>query len=74
MDNIEKLSEVNAQGEAGHAPAQQRTAEYVARASFELSEMAARAELPLLKYLLDMVIEEAVQQGHLFRQPRADTR
>lgn len=73
MVKIVKLSEVKTQSEAARASAQQQTAEHVARASFELSEMAARAEMPLLKYLLDMTIEGAVLQGYRPRRRRTDT-
>jgi hypothetical protein len=73
MVNIVKLGEVKPQSEAGPAPDQQQTAEHVASVSFELSEMAAMAEMPFLKYLLDMTIEEATQQGQMSRRRRTDT-
>ena len=72
MDNIVKLSEVKTQSEAGSAPDQQQMAEHVASVSFELSEMAARAEMPFLECLLDMAFEEAVQQGYMSRRRRTD--
>ena len=72
MDKIVKLSEARTRSEAGHAPDRQQMAEHVARVSFELSEMAARAEMPLLKRLLDMSFEEAVEQGHSSRRRRTD--
>jgi hypothetical protein len=73
MDNIVKLSAVKTQSKAGPAPDRQHMAEHVASVSFELSEMAARAEMPFLKHLLDMTTEEAMQQGYLSRRRRTDT-
>lgn len=74
MANIVKLSEAKAQSEAGPAPDQQQMAEHIASVSFELSEMAARADMPFLKYLLDMTMEEAAQQSNMPRRRRTDTR
>jgi hypothetical protein len=73
MDNIVKLGEAKAQPKAPYAPDRQQMAEHVASVSFELSEMAARAEMPFLSHLLDMTTEEAVQQGYLARRLRTDT-
>ena len=72
MDNIVKLDEAKAQVAARLAPDRQQMAEHVAKVSFELSEMAARAEMPFLKHMLDLTTEEAVQQGYMARRHRTD--
>jgi hypothetical protein len=72
MDKIVKLSDAKTRSEAERAPDRQQMAEHVARVSFELSEIAARADMPLLKHLLDMSFEEAVQQGYCRSRRRTD--
>ena len=72
MGIIVNLSEGKTQIEARHAPNRKQMAEHVASMSFELSEMAARAEMPFLKLLLDMTTEEAVQQSSMPRRRRTD--
>ena len=69
MHNIVKLSEVTCA-----VPNQQEIGEYIASMSFELSAMAARAEMPFLTRLLDMSIEEARHLSRMPRRRRTDTK
>lgn len=51
---------------------QQQTAAYIADMSLGLRAMSDKASLPFLTYLLDMVVQEAMQQSEIHRRRRTD--
>lgn len=72
MDDPEGASESKTRRKAPPAANQQQTADYIAGVAFELGEMAADAELPFLRYLVEMVTHEALLEGEKYRRRSTD--
>ena len=63
MAKPKRKSELRVQSGATPALDQQQAAAYIADVTLGLRGMAHRAELTFLTYLLDMVVQEALERG-----------
>lgn len=72
MDNPEETSRQKTRRKAPPSPNQEQTADHIADMAFELREMADEAGLPFLRYLIEMVADEAMRESGKPRRRRTD--